>query len=568
MKFHCDRCKTRYSIADERVRGKILKIRCKNCSAVITVREDMEEAPAGVEPPTRPAPAVRPAANPAPAARGSALRGAFEEVMARPEAQPDPSPSQSFRAPDHFEEEWYVSEDGDQVGPFSLSAAKEWVLAKSPDAELYCWQEDFDDWLLVDKVSHFRGLRARAVTPAPPVRERPGTAPPPVPRRAPAGGLGRVAAGPVASPDPKPLFTATMNRLEQEQRKRTEDPSAPTNGKTLEAFVPAAAPGPAAAPSQADANAGMFPDDDDEDGLDLDIGEASRIVNLAMIMPPAGGAAPVAPQAGGAGLPGVAKLSAGRNTGSVARVGRGSGEQASVGMPPLSDAALADAHPPILTPVAPPKKVPLVMLLLIGGALLAGLVGVLIYVAMSSDDGGDERLARSQLSGEEFARRGDYDPFRPPVAGDGDGDVTAPPIESGSAAKPSIKRPVTTRDKPLTASGDGDGDITGPRVPGDLGVDGLTALRPQEVITMSSRQGLGTRRCYERALKKDPFLDVKNIKVQLTVAPSGVVTEVKLSSQAQSFLGQCLAATIRTWPFRKSTKGITMDVTLSFEQQG
>src|SRR5688572_20365417 len=39
MKFHCDRCKTRYSIADERVRGKILKIRCKNCSAVITVKE-------------------------------------------------------------------------------------------------------------------------------------------------------------------------------------------------------------------------------------------------------------------------------------------------------------------------------------------------------------------------------------------------------------------------------------------------------------------------------------------------------------------------------------------------
>ena len=46
MKFHCDRCKTRYSIADERVRGKILKIRCKNCSAVITVKEGGQVAAA------------------------------------------------------------------------------------------------------------------------------------------------------------------------------------------------------------------------------------------------------------------------------------------------------------------------------------------------------------------------------------------------------------------------------------------------------------------------------------------------------------------------------------------
>src|SRR5438552_3357597 len=39
MKFVCDRCQTKYSIADEKVRGKILKVRCKTCSNVITVRE-------------------------------------------------------------------------------------------------------------------------------------------------------------------------------------------------------------------------------------------------------------------------------------------------------------------------------------------------------------------------------------------------------------------------------------------------------------------------------------------------------------------------------------------------
>ncbi|HEY6178213.1 MAG TPA: zinc-ribbon domain-containing protein, partial [Kofleriaceae bacterium] len=45
MKFLCDRCKTRYSIGDDRVRGKILKIRCKNCGNVITVREGMAPEP-------------------------------------------------------------------------------------------------------------------------------------------------------------------------------------------------------------------------------------------------------------------------------------------------------------------------------------------------------------------------------------------------------------------------------------------------------------------------------------------------------------------------------------------
>ena len=40
MKFVCDKCNTRYSIADERVHGRVLKIRCKACNNVITVREE------------------------------------------------------------------------------------------------------------------------------------------------------------------------------------------------------------------------------------------------------------------------------------------------------------------------------------------------------------------------------------------------------------------------------------------------------------------------------------------------------------------------------------------------
>src|SRR5205807_488513 len=95
------------------------------------------------------------------------------------------------------------------------------------DADLHCWSEGFDDWLPVDKVSHFRGLRKK---PTPP------TTPPPLPRAAPP---------PRAHEDePKPLFAATMAALERSTNER----SAANSGSFADAAAPAvrgaAAPAP------------------------------------------------------------------------------------------------------------------------------------------------------------------------------------------------------------------------------------------------------------------------------------------------------------------------------------
>ena len=38
MIFSCEKCSARYSIPDEKVHGKVLKVRCKKCSHVIVVR--------------------------------------------------------------------------------------------------------------------------------------------------------------------------------------------------------------------------------------------------------------------------------------------------------------------------------------------------------------------------------------------------------------------------------------------------------------------------------------------------------------------------------------------------
>ncbi|HWU90783.1 MAG TPA: GYF domain-containing protein, partial [Kofleriaceae bacterium] len=140
MKFLCDRCQTRYSIGDDRVRGKILKVRCKNCANVITVREgmpdpDAEPAPATPDAPRRPqktttaAPAIQSEAA-APGSPGGVLGAAFASAMARP------APA--------LEAEWYVSIEGEQAGPFSLAEARRWVAAQPIDADLHCWSEGFD----------------------------------------------------------------------------------------------------------------------------------------------------------------------------------------------------------------------------------------------------------------------------------------------------------------------------------------------------------------------------------------------------------------------------------------
>src|SRR5262252_7132240 len=55
MKIVCDNCATKYSIADEKVRGKVFKIRCKKCSHIIVVRggadgnAEVSREPAGAD---------------------------------------------------------------------------------------------------------------------------------------------------------------------------------------------------------------------------------------------------------------------------------------------------------------------------------------------------------------------------------------------------------------------------------------------------------------------------------------------------------------------------------------
>jgi predicted Zn finger-like uncharacterized protein len=644
MKFLCDRCKTRYSIADERVRGKILKIRCKNCANVISVREGMTDADDA----------------PAPAAQGSALQSAFANVMV------GTRPGETQPPPPVLEEEWYVAIDGNQSGPFTLAEAQAWVGAKPALDDLYCWCEGFDDWLPVEKVSHFRGLRApRSKTPtASRPAARDGSAAKAMPAPAPAP------AAPPVEDEPKPLFAATLAKLEAETPRKepakeapakdasksapkvpetiskpapidrskpaekapasltplgpvspraplpmptrnaplpspsvsrgaqaavaaapvlAPEPSEPLTAKKpeLPSIKPQAAPAPLPAKPAGGAKRPMFdtgdPDpepesldqgdlEDDDDAaaprapsdMDLEIGEVSRVVRLPDLM----AAARPAPRSGQraamrAQQSGQQPIA--RGTGAAPAIAAAAGAAALGGavavgpdgapLPPLSDSALADAQPQLQPSVH--RRNPQAMWM-IGGAVLV--LGIIIVVAVAASGGGsgggDVSTGNLDVTGLGYS----YDPLRPHGAGSDDGAGTGSVSITGVHV---IKRNTGggNNGSQQIATNQGTGRQ-------EIGPNGepILPLTGDDIIQVSQKNSMGTGRCYDRALKKDPFLQVAKINVSLKVDVNGVVTEVQLDSHASDDLGQCLTAAIRRWGFRKSTEGITTVFPLVFQQ--
>jgi len=142
MKIVCDSCGAKYSIADEKVAGKVFKIRCKRCSQVIVVK-GTDDAPAAA------------AAAEAPAGDGADGAGV-----------------------------WYVVVDGEQQGPMTAAQISELLSAGRIDWEAYTWRETLDGWKplreiqeLVDEISP-----PAAAAPAP----EPAAPPMPAARAAPA----------------------------------------------------------------------------------------------------------------------------------------------------------------------------------------------------------------------------------------------------------------------------------------------------------------------------------------------------------------------------------------------
>ncbi len=268
MKFACDKCHTKYSIGDERVVGRVLKIRCKNCNHTISVSEKGVQAGAPAIPVA--------AAKPAPAkATAPAIPAAAKAAVTKPIAKSAPRPGR-----DALDEQldnalgsgfdsdqtsissletllaagdWFVSFDGEQEGPLTLDRARDRIRKELPGGkEVHAWKDGFGDWLPINKVPEFAAL-ARSKQPPP----KP--AMPPIPAAASTRPSVSAAKAAVPSPTAKPSIPAAPAIPSS----IATVPSAPAIPSTISTspsapVIAAAAPVATATPSQTTAPAPLI----------------------------------------------------------------------------------------------------------------------------------------------------------------------------------------------------------------------------------------------------------------------------------------------------------------------
>lgn len=161
MKFSCEKCQTRYSIGDEKVRGKVLKIRCKTCGNIVVVREQTATSQAAM-----------------PELVAASAGGATTTAPAPLQSQPRPAPQAPAFPPQAqrpvVDVDWYVAIKGKQHGP----AKKDEIVRLFREGKItdrsYLWNEGMAAWTRLREVPEFAGLLTGDTTP-----RRPPPPPPP-----------------------------------------------------------------------------------------------------------------------------------------------------------------------------------------------------------------------------------------------------------------------------------------------------------------------------------------------------------------------------------------------------
>ncbi len=172
MNFSCNKCQRRYSIADDKVRGKTVKVRCKNCQNVISVEGPPQEA----EESTRVV-----ALADVERLREQSLaeeEAAAAEVAAAPASAQtwDDEPTRTMPLRDS-RSPWFVMVKSKQEGPLDEAVLAEMVAAGTITARSYFWQQTMPDWKRGSDIAELASLFAPAAPPPPPAPMR--AAPPP-----------------------------------------------------------------------------------------------------------------------------------------------------------------------------------------------------------------------------------------------------------------------------------------------------------------------------------------------------------------------------------------------------
>jgi predicted Zn finger-like uncharacterized protein len=500
MQFICESCKANLQIADEKIRGKRLIVRCKRCGLQIRIVDPaLLPSQSGGRPPTgpiraspgAPSPADgtsqsggRPASGPVrtsqsgsrpstgPVARATAprretdtesTRAMDSEVLekalraskgeatapASPAPVPRSAPPPPPREPPRDPAIWFAMIQGKQAGPITRAELALKASASQVGPRTYVWKDGLESWIRAKDVPELVPLFAAPPTPPPPPRDAAAA------QRPEAGGR-RVelpfesAAGRLTPPSAQPVPAPAAGGEAEE----STSPDAPTPPGGMR--MPEEA-GSAAAPAQPVAD-----------------------------RPAAVGAVPSAPGALDLARWGAAELSKPR------------------------------AHTPEPLPKAPPprefrigqpeRRAPFRALLVV---LALALAGGLAFALLS------ERNDRAPDPAQQGSAPG--------------GPAQAPPPAEG------VRKP----EEKAAGTAPGDAPAAAP------------ALSPEELKRKVDESKPVLQGCVDEAVKRDPSLNVGKILISATLAPSGAVTSARIEQKAvdQSPLGACLKSAARRMQF-------------------
>jgi len=590
LKFACDKCQTRYSIADERVRGRVLKIKCKSCAHVITVRE---ERSADV--------AVAVAA--AGGARRATVDNAIEESFGRPginDSQADEEHTMISSGPVDLaalgfgaaepaspaspanKDDWYVSFDGEQEGPYALDKAQARVKAEQGSGrEAHCWRPGYLVWLTVEEVPELAQKKAKAPPPMPAMPKRPATQLKSVPESD---------SKPHPKVEPKPVDgLAPKPALPSMPVPRTSVPGVPPV-PSVQSVAPArpatpfatAAPTPVAKVAQV-AEAATAPEK--VKMVAPAVPMADRVDTGPTALPPAPGRNDDLLISEPSGLFNLSHVAAMHGTQKAAAVAARNAPAAPMptGPTPQPETAAAAAVAAFALPEPPPNANPAPVVVMTGpaprslspvvkwaaviGVLLSlGLGGALIYVLMNRT----QPLALAPVPKPvDPARTIDNTPI---AIGDGVVPKAAvPAAATGPVAQP--KRPSQPRATGTAPINPGSKLSESQKNLAALYSDGVSSNTPKELPgsdrgnkagggTVSQNAILGVvtqnRRslnlCYDRVLKHDSSLKRARLPTHVKVGISGTVLSATINdaAYAQSEIGTCIAAAVKRWHFPSS----------------
>jgi predicted Zn finger-like uncharacterized protein len=197
MKFLCGNCKAKYQIADEKVTGRTLRMKCRRCGHDILIdgHTNLQSSP-----PSSPAPTPRrggstvsvvPQSRPGASSTQMPARAGSPAALPRPTAgrsKPPSGLSAEFRrhvaAPPEVPQRtapydlWHVAIQDVPVGPMTRDELGRKIEAGAVSPESLCWREGMDDWRPVGELAELASLLRRNRDASRPLRGRP---PPNVP---------------------------------------------------------------------------------------------------------------------------------------------------------------------------------------------------------------------------------------------------------------------------------------------------------------------------------------------------------------------------------------------------